>query len=302
MNLRLDAPVGFSLAAAADFYAGFQPMGGAATRDARTLSLAFLLDGTFSPVAVTLAQEGRELRAAVTGAVDESVLRIQLSRMLGLDVDGAAWAEVGVRDPVVGGLQRAFPGFFTAAFPSPYEAGLSALLSHRSSIAQASAIRRRLAAAHGESVGGISVVPAPRVVLALSSFSTVPKEKWERIRAFARAAGEGRLEAERLRALPAEFALAQLQALPGVGPWTAAHVWMRGAAPRDALPVHEERVLRGFSLAYGVDAAEFAKRAEAWRPFRMWVGVLLSRNLMRSGQWSVGFDSVSRREASRVTR
>lgn len=280
MSLRLDAPVGFSLAAAADFYAGFQPMGGVASREARTLTLAFLLDGTFEEVSVTLEQRGDALHASVVGEVDQSVLSTQLRRMLGLDADGVAWANVGVRDPVVGKLQRSFPGFFTAAFPSPYEAGLSALLSHRSSIAQAAVMRRRLAAAHGS-----AVVPPPRVVSEMTSFAGVPQVKWDRIRAFARAAMNGRLDATRLRELPVEFALAELESLPGVGTWTAAHVLMRGAAPHDVLPLHEERVLRGFSFAYGLDASEFTKCAEQWRPFRMWVGVLLSRNLMRSGQW-----------------
>jgi hypothetical protein len=49
-HLFLEAPFGFSLAAAAEFYAGFAPMGGAARQSNGTLELAFLADRTFELV------------------------------------------------------------------------------------------------------------------------------------------------------------------------------------------------------------------------------------------------------------
>ena len=83
-------------------------------------------------------------------------------------------------------------------------------------------------------------------------------------------------------------ALVELQALRGVGPWAASHIYHRGAAPPDALPVAEPRVLHGFADAYGLDAPSFEafeRAAERWRPFRMWVSILLARHLARIGGW-----------------
>ena len=56
----------------------------------------------------------------------------------------------------------------------------------------------------------------------------------------------------------------------------------------DALPSAEPRVLHGFAEAYGTEVPSyeaFTKLANGWRPFRMWVSVLLSRTLAASGGW-----------------
>ena len=80
-------------------------------------------------------------------------------------------------------------------------------------------------------------------------------------------------------------ALSELQELPGVGPWTASHILFRGAALPDGLPTAEPRVLHGLAAAYGLDAPTdetLATLGVRWRPFRMWVCVLLARHLARA--------------------
>jgi len=286
IHFELQAPFGFSLAAAADFYAGFAPMGGAAQQRERKLQLAFRLDGTFEAVSATLKQQGSSINVELLGTKDVARVTKQLSRMLGLDVDGRAWAAVGERDPILGGIKQFFPGFFTAGFPSPYEAGVSGVLSHRSSVKQAGALRRKLSEAHGTEVGGLFVMPSPEQLLGVKQFIGVPAQKLEVLHGLARAALDGRIDAERLRALPTEEALEQLESLYGIGPWTAHHMLLRGASAQDALPTAEPRVLRAFALAYERPESDFASVAEAWRPFRMWASILLVRNLAREGQWA----------------
>jgi len=285
-TLELEAPFGYSLAAAADFYAGFTPMGGAAQRRDRNLTLAFRLDATFDAVAATLSQHGSKLRLELEGTQDLARVKTQLARMLGLDVDGRAWAAVGEKDPVMGQVKQHFPGFFTAGFPSPYEAGLGGVLSQRSSVKQAAATRRKLSEAHGAQVGGLFVVPSPEQLLEVKSFPGIPLPKLEVLQGLARGALDGRLDAERLRALPMEQALEELQELRGIGPWTASHMLLRGASAQDALPLAEPRVLRAFTLAYQRPESDFVRCAEAWRPFRMWASIALVRNLGRVGQWA----------------
>lgn len=285
-TIELEAPSGFSLSAAADFYAGFEPMGGAARRHESRLELAFLLDGTFEPVGAVLTQQAKRIRIEVEGTRAADVVRGQLSRMLGLDADGGAWAAVGQRDERFGALQRQFPGFFTAGFPSPWEAGVSGVLSHRSSVKQAAAVRKRLSAVHGTRVGALEVMPSPTKLLSLKFVLGVPEQKLAVLHGLARAALDGRLDARRLRAMEPERAVEDLQVLHGIGPWTATHMLVRGASTRDVVAKTEPRVLRAFSLAYERPERDFDEVSWAWRPFRTWACIVLVRNLVRLGRWA----------------
>ena len=74
-------------------------------------------------------------------------------------------------------------------------------------------------------------------------------------------------------------ALAYLQQLPGIGPFSAELVLLRGAGDPDAFPRHEQRLHRAMAAAYGLgDAPDFdvlERVADRWRPYRSWVGLLL---------------------------
>jgi DNA-3-methyladenine glycosylase II len=160
-------------------------------------------------------------------------------------------------------------------------------------MAQAAGLKKRIAAAHGDTVDmagrTIPVFPAPAQLLAVASFPGLPAEKLARLHAVAEAALTGALDAARLRALPEEEALAGLRAIRGVGEWTAGHILYRGAAVADALAGGEPRVLRGAAEAYRLkktpSLAELAPLAEKWRPFRMWVCILLVRALRGTAGW-----------------
>src|SRR5438105_1238652 len=76
------------------------------------LHLAFLTDGSWTPVGVCLTQEaGSRLRGTVYGDAPVAAVRAETARILSLDVDGRGWPEVAGRDAVVARLQRMFPGF-----------------------------------------------------------------------------------------------------------------------------------------------------------------------------------------------
>jgi DNA-3-methyladenine glycosylase II len=287
-------PHGFRLSAASSFYAGFVPGSGMAAAGVGNdrLTLAFRLDGSFEAVVVALREEGRSLVAELAGSDDETVAAKQVARMLGLEGDAGAWAAVGERDPVVGRLQRDFAGFFTATKPSPYDAAVWAVIAPRMNMRHAANVKMAMARALGDAVTlgdeKHHVFPSPAALLALESFPGLPDEKVARLRGIAEAALAGLLDVDRLRAQHEDDALRELQTLRGVGPWAASHIYFRGAAPLDALPTAEPRVLHGLADLYGLtspDSADLERLAEQWRPFRMWVCVLLSRHLARTGGW-----------------
>lgn len=280
------------LSAVAAFYGGFTPMSEAVVADTGggSLRLAFLDERDWSPVAATLTQHGAALTVHPGRTGPDAGAAPQLRRMLGLDADPDAWSALGEREPVVGRLQAAFPGFLTAAFPSPYEAGIGGILAQRTSMRAAAATRRRLADVHGTQIDGLRILPSPRALLAAdAALPGIPDTKWRRLRAWAAAALDGQLDAEHLRALDPADALARLRALPGIGPWTAEHALLRGAAPSDGLPLAEPRVRRAVALACGLardpTPGELVAIAQPWRPYRMWVAVLCVRALAAAGRF-----------------
>ena len=73
--------------------------------------------------------------------------------------------------------------------------------------------------------------------------------------------------------------MADLQRLPGIGPFYSALIVIRACGHADAHSVAESHSRTAAQAAYGIDHelsdAEFAELAERWRPFRTWVAVML---------------------------
>lgn len=291
-TIVIHEPAGFRLSAASDFYASFTPGSGMAAAATDQLTLAFRLDGTFQPVAVRLREQGRRLILDVSGSEDTAAVEKQVRRMLGLEGDTAAWFALGESDLALGDLQREFPGFSSAAKASPYDAATWAVIAPRMNQGQAARIKQALARELGDSIelDGRThfVFPGPDALLSLERFPGLSDEKVTRLRGVAQAARDGLLDADHLRGLGEQRALAHLQTLRGVGPWAASHIYFRGAAPPDGLPTAEPRVLHGLASAYRLRTPSietFQRIATGWRPFRMWVCVLLMRHLGRTPGW-----------------
>jgi DNA-3-methyladenine glycosylase II len=309
-TLRLTPRGPYSLAASAKFFCGFTPSSGTAevSVDGK-LTLGFLTEATFEPVVVSLTEDGQDIVGEISGTADAGRVGHQVARILSLDHDARGLAAVGERDPVIGRLLEATPGFRPVCFPSPYEAAVWGVLAQRISMKAAAAIKRRLSVATGARVSGFGQSfdpsPPPRDLLSLSQFPGLADEKLRRLHGVARAALDGRLDAGRLTAIPKERALEELRELRGVGKWTAAHILLRGCGAIDEVPGMEPRLLRGFAEAYGLREGEseeaLARVSEGWRPYRMWVSILLVMSWFRGATRAreIGYDS---RRASRERR
>jgi DNA-3-methyladenine glycosylase II len=252
----------FSLREAALF--GFGP------RDERSfdgvMRLAFCVDGYREQVGVELGQDddGR-VHGVVTGSADLPTVRAQVARVLSLDHDGAAFAEVGRRDPVIGRLQDAAPGLRPVLFYSPYEAAAWSVLSQRVRMTQAARLRSEMLDADG-------AFPAPDRLRDLRL--DLPGRKLEYLHAVAEAALDGVLDGQGLRDVDAPAAIARVRQIKGLGPFAAELVVLRGANHPDAVPSHESRLDAEITEQYG-PGATLAEVSPAWRPFRTWAAVHL---------------------------
>jgi DNA-3-methyladenine glycosylase II len=279
------APRGpFSLQLLAGF--GFGPETGRSEATEPVMRLAFCLDDLRGHAGVVLRQDSDgdgAVRGELHWDADPAAVARQVARILSLDHDGEAWVAIGERDPVIGKLQRRYPGLRPPLFHSPYEAAAWAIISTRRPARQAAVTRRliseRLGRAFEFDGEHLAAFPTPRALLELEPLKGLPQVKVERLHAVAEAALAGRLDADRLRSLEPEAALADLQELPGIGPFYSTLVLVRSSGHADLPPASERRMLAAAANYYGLDQPptpeRFAELAEAWRPFRTWASVLL---------------------------
>lgn len=283
----LQAQGPFSLSASTRFLEGFTPAAFDGEAE-RPLELAFPVDGTWQTAGVRLIEHPDGVHCeivspAAAGSDLHAAVRDQVARILSLDVDGTGFPAVGQRNPVVAGLQRRYPGLRPVCFWSPYEAAAWAIIGHRIRIRQAAAIKARMAEEIGEpvSIAGhlLHAFPAPQRLATLGDFPGLSGRKPEWLRSIAVAALNGRLDASRLRGLPAQQALDQLKELPGIGAFSAELVLLRGAGTPDELPRNEPRLARAVALAYGLprppSADELERISGSWKPYRTWTALLL---------------------------
>jgi DNA-3-methyladenine glycosylase II len=295
-TLAFTPPGPFSLAASISFLDDFTP---AAYGDAGdgVLRLAFPADDGRSVIGVAVRQDAADApvhaeyrgQAGPGGRPAATAVRAQVARILSLDVDGRGFPALGQSDRVVAGLQADYPGLRPVLFYSPYEAGAWAVVGNRIRMSQAAAVKARIAREHGTplEVAGQTVYafPAPGVLRTVDDFPGLPAVKAQRLRALAEAALDGRLDAAALRAQPAEAALAALRELPGIGPFAAELILIRGAGHPDVFPRSERRVHQAIAAEYqlGPDAAgdlsRLAAVSDGWRPYRSWVALLLRLRL-----------------------
>lgn len=121
--------------------------------------------------------------------------------------------------------------------------------------------------------------PGPQAFLALGHDASevlgtlgIVRQRQKAILALAQAVSEQRLALH--PGAPLEPTLAALQALPGIGPWTAHYIAMRALRWSDAFPPGDAALLKALGVGHLPRAQDHAQAlAQAWRPWRAYAVV-----------------------------
>lgn len=281
-QLRIEPRGDFSWAASLDMAASWQPVTHFPRSDGR-MTLAFCIDGTFTPAATSAWWEDGALCGNVSVGADVAAVTRQVARMFSLDVDASEYPAVGKRDPAIGRVIQRHAGLRPVLFPSPYEAAVWAVISQRIAQRQAARAKAALSELSGDAlaVDGVAVrcLPTPTQLLRVRDARGLTPEKIERLHAVARAALDGLLDAGRLRAMGYDEALHALQTIRGIGPFWSSGIYLRACGVTEPFPKDEPRSVRALADAHGLadvpSGAELDRIIERLRPFGMWVSVLL---------------------------
>ncbi len=223
----------------------------------------------------------------LTDLRDLPVAVSRLRRLLDLDADPVAVDTVLAADPHLAGAVGATPGIRVPGTVDGAETVLRAVLGQQVSVAAARTAAGRLVAALGAPTLGtplptpdgelIRLFPTPEAVAEhATEVLTGPRRRIEAVRTVAAALAGGGLVVDTGR--DPEQLRAELEALPGLGPWTAGYVVLRVLGGTDELLHGDLAVRRGaasLGLPSGVDGLRtYARR---WRPWRSYAGMHLWR-------------------------
>ncbi len=231
------------------------------------------------------AQVAATLR--LTDLRDLPVAVSRLRRLLDLDADPVAVDAALAADPHLAGTVGAAPGIRVPGTVDGAETVLRAVLGQQVSVAAARTAAGRLAAALGTPVLGTPLqtsdgeltrlFPTPEVVAEhATEVLTGPRRRIEAVRTVAAALAGGELVVDIGR--DPEQLRAELEALPGLGPWTAGYVVLRVLGGTDEL-LHGDLAVRRGAAALGLpsDVDGLRRYARRWRPWRSYAGMHLWR-------------------------
>lgn len=193
----------------------------------------------------------------------------RLRRLLDLDADPDAVAASLGSDPVLAPLVAAGPGRRMPGAADGHELAMRAVTGQQVTLASARATNGRLAERFGEPLRSphAGVVRAFPTAAALAGADPtdlpLPLNRALALRGLAAALASGELELH--PGVDREEAHAALLSRPGLGPWTAAYIRMRGLGDPDVLPPGDAAVRRALGERDRAAGGAFSDR---WRPWR----------------------------------
>jgi AraC family transcriptional regulator of adaptative response / DNA-3-methyladenine glycosylase II len=187
------------------------------------------------------------------------------------------------QDPRLGPWVQRQPGLRVPGAFDAFELAIRAILGQQVSVRGASTLAGRYAQRLGEPIE----TPLPelnRVTPTAESFATasslslaglgVPMARAECLRSLAQAIVRNEIDLE--PGIDPMATITKLRGVPGIGPWTAEYIAMRGLRWPDAFPASDLVLMK----ASGVKTARvLEKEADKWRPWRAYAAMHLWESL-----------------------
>ena len=238
----------------------------------------------YAHILVAPVKGSHALRLQVSRAEPNDLFEIATTArgVFDLTADPAPIAEVLSADSILAPLIARRPGLRVPGVWGTFECAVRGVLAQRISVSSARRLAERLVQQFGDRIDAASngltyLFPSPQK-LANANLNgiglTAPKISG--LHALARAVLDGTVKLT----AQADEVVRTLNALPGVGNWTAQYVAMRALGEPDAFPCSDLVVRRVIARARSTLSTEAMRdRAEAWRPWRayatlhLWQGV-----------------------------
>ncbi len=193
------------------------------------------------------------------------------------------------RDGGPGTVVTREPGLRVPGTFDPFELAVRAVLGQQISVQAARTLAGRLVRRFGEPLseadaGLTHLFPRPEELAEAEIEAIgVPSSRAETIRLLARAVADDGLELGPTSA--PEETRERLGRIRGIGPWTVEYVAMRALRDPDAFPSSDLGLRHAMSSnGRPATAAEVARRAASWRPWRAYAAVCLWESLAEAGQ------------------
>jgi AraC family transcriptional regulator of adaptative response / DNA-3-methyladenine glycosylase II len=215
-----------------------------------------------------------ELRAWGTTPGSLFQLSSKVRRAFDLSADPARIALALGADRVIAPLVKRRPGVRVVGAWDAFECAVRAVLGQQVSVKGATTLAGRLVRECGTAVSSVNglcrLFPRPEQVAEAKLNSVgLTTARTRTLRTLARAVCDGKIHFD-----PQDLDefVGSMCELEGIGEWTAHYVAMRALGEPDAFPASDLVLIKSAGLR---TAAQLARRAEAWRPWRAYAAMYL---------------------------
>jgi len=248
------------------------------------------LDGNVGIISVRHDASRRHVVLQLPARLAASLPQIagRVRRLFDLQADPEAVKNHLSTDPRLRALVKRRPGLRVPGAWEPFEIAVRAIVGQQVSVAAARTICGRIVAQYGGPVAKEAALThvfptSEKIARAQMKGLGLTTRRADTLRGISRAVASGSITFGVNGSL--EGTVAQLTALPGIGPWTAQYIALRALGEPDAFPSGDLGLIRAWEALTKKDssAKELDRAAESWRPWRAYAALHLWASLSDGG-------------------
>ena len=260
------------------------------TNHAATYARSLFLPNGPAVVELLLSDDGVIATFHLSDLADLQAGIARCRRLLDLDADPLVIDTALAIDPHLAPLVEATPGRRSPGAVDPHELCVRAVLGQQVSVAAARTLAARLVDRLGSpspfAVAGITRMFPVDAVMAEQDPATIgiPMARARALVGFSDALATGKISLD--AGVDRVEAMESMEALPGIGPWTASYVCMRSLSDPDVFLATDLAVRQGASrMNLPAQLKPLDSHAQAWRPWRSYATHHLWGALAMDPEW-----------------